>query len=86
MVSSVANQPACWQCWLPRTLEPISAPFLFPGDPVSQEGRAKRRPRPQQGDSWREECKSPARQAGCRREAGVEPEPALYGHGGRPLI
>lgn len=64
----------------------MSASFLLPGNPAGWEGRAKLRPRPQRGDSWREECKGPARQAGCRREAGVEPEPALYGHGGRPLI
>lgn len=65
---------------------PRSAHFLVPSDPACLEGRAKLRPRPQRGDSWREECEGPARQAGCRREAGVEPEPALYGHGGRPLI
>lgn len=81
--SSLHNLTASWQQqWVPRTLD-SGAPFLFP---ACQEGRAKLHPRPQRGDSWREECKGLARQAGCGREAGVEPEPALYGHGGRPLI
>lgn len=44
----------------------MSAHFLVLGDPACWEGRAKLHPRPQQGDSWREECKGPARQAGCR--------------------
>lgn len=75
-------QPAWQQQWVPRTLDQ-EAPFLFP---AGQEGRAKLHPRPKRGDSWREECEGLARQAGCGREAGVEPEPALYGHGGCPLI